>query len=205
MATEAIRTPSPSLYSCCMSTVSACSSSSIGSQENFQSMSADPVPFPIPRPAPRPSDDIALCDLSDHSLGCPHRLGSAVYCLGLPDTEPSSHIDGLATAKEEVGTDDRRTGDPAFPRSPTSSMPSTKTTKYLRSVTSFQCKAYSRWLGSLLGLSSLTLAIVALLMFTLRSYKMAVWTTRNDELQACIGLLQVCDTYTSSYCLLIQG
>ena len=210
MATEPIRTPACPTHRRCISTVTTCSSRSIGSQELWQSMSADPAPLPVPQPAPPPSDDIELYNLNDHSLDCqtcrnlPERSGRAVRCLELPDTEPSSHTDGSAPANEEVGTDDRRTSDPAFSRSPTSSLPSTKTTKYLRFITSLQSKVCSQWSGSLLGLSSLTLAIVALLMFTLRSYKMAVWTTRNDELQACIGLFQVCDIYSSSYCLLMQ-
>ncbi|KAK0513668.1 hypothetical protein JMJ35_004032 [Cladonia borealis] len=70
-------------------------------------------------------------------------------------------------------------------------LPNTKTAGCFGYITSIPWKVCHRWLGSfLLGLSSLTLAIVSLLMYTIRSYRMAVWTTRNDELQACTGLIQ---------------
>ena len=109
-----------------------------------------------------------------------------MHCMGLSYTKPSSRPNTSAMKNEAASVKDESTSDPTFSRS-LASLPSNinKTT-----ITSKSCHV---WLGSLLGLGSLILAIVSLLMYTVRSYRMAVWTTRNDELQACIGLIQVCN------------
>ena len=181
-----------------------CDQDSISFRGTFHAMGATPMPLP----APPPCDDMASINLDDRSCHASRNgsEGSAfpVRCLGMPDTKQSPRPSTPAIADEATGVNDGPTSDTMFSRSHTGTLPSTRITRYLGYVTSIKTEVCSRWFGSLLGLSSLTLAIVSLLMFTLRSYKMAVWTTRNDELQACIGLIQVCGIYSSKYCLLMQ-
>ncbi len=47
------------------------------------------------------------------------------------------------------------------------------------------------WFHSILGISSLLVAMVSLFVYGLRSYEMARWSERNDLLQMCAGLIQV--------------
>lgn len=47
------------------------------------------------------------------------------------------------------------------------------------------------WFQSILGISSLLVAMVSLFVYGLRSYEMAKWSLYNDLLQTCAGLIQV--------------
>ena len=153
-----------------------------------------------PPPAHRPSDDIVSLRLENHLLNCQacrDHLGESVLpmqFLGLPYTKPSSRLDSSEMANEAIGVNDEPTDDPTHSGYHNSLLPNTKTAGCLGYITSIPSKVSHRWLGSLLGLGSLALAIVSLLMYTIRSYRMAVWTTRNDELQACTGVIQVRDS-----------
>ena len=199
MATEPLRTPARSVHRPSF-TSRTFSSNSIGSQETFHSMSADPAPLP---PSPPPSDDMASGNLDDHPLDCQacrdllEVAGFPIHCQGQPYTKPHPRLNTSATANEAVSMNDEPTSDPTSSRSLASLLSRVKKT----SITSKTCHV---WLGSLLGLGSLSLAMVSLVIFTVRSYRMAVWTTRNDELQACIGLAQVRYAHPSEYCLLMQ-
>ncbi len=173
------------------------------------SMPRCPVPVgavPAPMPARPTSDDIVLCDLGHHLFDCQayrdlsEELSHPMQCPGSPSTKSSSRPNSSEMADEAIGTNDEPTSDPTQTRYPASLLPSTKTARYFGYVTSIPSRICHRWFGSLLGLSSLILAIVSLLMFTVRSYRMAVWTTRNDELQACTGLIQVRDSHSSECC-----
>lgn len=181
VTTSRIRTASQSECSC------STWSSEGSSEEPFDPR--DAVPSPLP--ARHPVDDIFSCRLEYHPLDCqacqglPEELGYPMHCLGLPYTKPSSRPNSSAMANEAVSIKEEPTSDPTSSRNPASLLPSTK-------KTSIQSKICHPWLGSLFGLGSMILAIVSLLMYTIRSYRMAVWTTRNDELQACLGLIQVC-------------
>lgn len=42
-----------------------------------------------------------------------------------------------------------------------------------------------------IGLATLVLGFISLLIYTLRSYKLAVWAAHNDLIQTCAGLAQV--------------
>ena len=162
--------------------------------------------IPVPSPARPLSSDIVLCNLEDNPSDCQacrelsEESSHPMQYPGLPSTKPSSRPNSSETTNEAIGMNDEPTGDPTHPRYHASLLPSTKTARYFGYVTSIPSKVCHRWLGSLLGLSTLTLAIVCLLMFTVRSYRMAVWTTRNDELQACTGLIQVRDSRSSELC-----
>ena len=175
-------TDNPALIWCTI-----CKGECIGMREIIHPMGATPAPLPT-RPL---CDDTASIDLDDHPLDgqtCRDHLAGLDFpmrCLEMRDTKHSPHPDTSAMANEATGVSEH-TRHLAFSRYPTSLTPSTK-------KTSIQPKVCHPWLSSLLGLGSLTLAIVSLLMYTIRSYRMAVWTTRNDELQACIGLIQVCN------------
>ena len=161
---------------------------------------------PAPSQARPFSDDIVLynfenCPLDrqacqDLSRESSHRM----QCLGSPSTRPSSRANPSEMANEAIGMNDEPTSDPTHSRYHASLLPSTKTAKCIECITSIPSKFCHRWLGSLLGLSTLTLAMVSLLMYTVRSYRMAVWTTRNDELQACTGLIQVRFLRSSECC-----
>lgn len=167
---------------------SVCNSDCIVLRETFHAIDATPAALP----ARQTCDGMASINLDDHPLDCQacpsHAEGSGLpmRCLEMPDTKHSSRANTSALANEETGVNEEPNSDPAFSRNPASPLPNTK-------KTSIQPKVCHPWLGSLIGLGSLTMAIVSLLMYTIRSYRMAVWTTRNDELQACIGLIQVCD------------
>lgn len=156
-------------------------------QPMFSPMGATPAPLSAPL-----CDDTASINLDDDPLDCqarqghPEGIGFPMRCLELRDTKHFPRPKTSVTANKAVGIDEEPASDPAFSRNPASLQPCAK-------ETSLPTKFCHRWLGSLLGLGSLILAIVCLLMFTVRSYRMAVWTTRNDELQACIGLIQVCN------------
>ena len=161
---------------------------------------------PAPLPARPPSDDIVSCDLEDYPLDFQARgdlseeSSHPMQYPGLPSTKPSSRPNSSETTNEAIGMNDEPTSAPTHSRYHASLLPSTKTARCSEYVTSIPSKICHRWLGSLLGLSTLTLTIVSLLMFTVRSYRMAVWTTRNDELQACTGLIQVRDSPSSELC-----
>ena len=149
----------------------------------------------------RSSDDIVSWRLKHHPLdcrACQDLLGESglpMQCLGLPSTKPSSPLNSSEMANEAIGINDEPTHEPT--QEPTHSryhaslLPRTHIARYLGYITSIPSKVCHQWLGSLLGLSTLTLTIVSLLIYTVRSYEMAVWTTRNDELQACTGMIQV--------------
>lgn len=47
------------------------------------------------------------------------------------------------------------------------------------------------WFQSILGITSLVVAMTSLFVYGLRSYEMARWSERNDLLQMCAGLIQV--------------
>jgi hypothetical protein len=47
------------------------------------------------------------------------------------------------------------------------------------------------WFQSILGITSLLMAMVSLFVYGHRSYEMARWSERNDLLQMCAGLIQV--------------
>lgn len=186
---------------------SICMSGSVSSEEASHPRDAAPSP-PLAGP---PTDDIVSCIWEDHRLDCEacrylSGLSGESNCpmhrIGLPYTKPS-RPSSSAMAIETVGMNDEPTSHPTFSRCLTSLLSSTKTARCFRFGTSIPSKVCHRWLGSLLGLSALTLAIVSLLMYTVRSYRMAVWTTRNDELQACTGLIQVCDLHSSDCCSLM--
>ena len=197
VTTSRIRTASQSIYS-----RSICSFEDISLEEAFHPMSAVPA-LSTARP---PSDDIVSRNLEDHPLNsqaCRDLLEESnlpIQCLGLPYTEPPSPSHSSEMANEAIGINDEPTSAPTHSRYHASLLPSTKTARCFGFVTSIPSKVSHRWLGSLLGLSSLTLAIVSLLMYTIRSYRMAVWTTRNDQLQACTGLIQVRDSRSSECC-----
>ena len=123
---------------------------------------------------------------------------------GSPSTDLSLRPNSPEMAHGAIRTDEEPTSDPTHSRYHASLLPSTKVANFFGYITSIPSKVCHRWLGSLLGLSSLALAITSLLMYTIRSYRMAVWTTRNDELQTCTGLIQVCGLHSSEYCLLMQ-
>ena len=57
-----------------------------------------------------------------------------------------------------------------------------------------------QWSQAILGVVALVVALISMLFYGIRSYKMAVWTTRNDELQACTGLIQVRRFNVQSIC-----
>lgn len=155
-------------------------------------------------------DDLGSRILEDHPLDCQacrdlsEESGLPMHCLGLPYTKPSSRPNSSEMANEAIGINDEPTSDPTHSRYYASLLLSTKTARCFGYVTSIPSKICHLWLGSLLGLGSLTLAIVSLLMYTIRSYRMAIWTTRNDELQACTGLIQVRDSRSSDCCSLMQ-
>ena len=161
---------------------------------------------PVPSPASPPGNDIVSYDLEDHPLDFQARgdfseeSSHPMQCPGLPSTKPSSRPNSSETTNEAIGIDDEPTSDPTRLHYYPSLHPSIKAARCFEYVTSIPSKVCHRWFGSLLGLSTLTLAIVSLLMFTVRSYRMAVWTTRNDELQACTGLIQVRDSPSSELC-----
>ena len=161
-----------------------------GSSEGTSEAPFDPGDaVPSPSPARAFSDDIVSWDHPLDSQACralSEESGFRMHCLGLPYRKPSPRPNTSAMANEAASIKDEPTSDPIFSRSLASLLSSIKKI----SIPSKSCHV---WLGSLLGLGSLILAIVCLLMFTVRSYRMAVWTTRNDELQACIGLIQVCN------------
>ena len=140
------------------------------------------------------SDDIVSRSLETYLLDC------QAHCLGLPYTKPPSRPNSTELANEAISINDEPTRDPTHSRYHASLVPSAKTARRFGYVTSIPSKICHLWLGSLLGLGSLTLAIVSLLMYTIRSYRMAVWTTRNDELQACTGLIQVRDSRSFDCC-----
>ena len=52
-------------------------------------------------------------------------------------------------------------------------------------------ESWYQWSQAVLGAIGVVLALISLLIYGVRSYKMAVWTTQNDKLQACTGLVQV--------------
>ena len=192
-----IRAASQSVY-----TLSLCSSEDISLEEAFDPLGAAPELSPT-RP---PSDDITLRFLWNHPLYCQAcrdlsgESGLAMHCLGPPYTKPSSRSNSSRMVNEAIGIHDEARSVPTHSRYRASLMPSTKTARFFGFVNSIPSKVCHRWLGSLLGLSSLTLAILSLLMYTIRSYRMAVWTTRNDELQACTGLIQVRYPRSSKCC-----
>ena len=194
VTTSRIRAASQSIY-----THSLCSSEDISLEEAFDPLGAVPELSPT-RP---PSDDIVLRNLEHHPLDCHacqallEETGLPIPCLGLPYTKHSSRSNLPEIVNEAVGVNDEAPSVPIQFRHQASLLPNTKTAGYFGNVTSIPSKVCHRWLGSLLGLSSLTLAIVSLLMYTIRSYRMAVWTTRNDELQACTGLIQVRHPHSS--------
>ena len=176
-------TNDPALMCCTI-----CKGDCTGMREIIHPVGATPAPLPA-RPL---CDDTASIDLDDRPLdgqACrDHQEGLdsiAMRCLETPDTKQSPLHKTPAMAVEPSGVNEP-TRHPAFSRNVTRLPHSTK-------KTSIQPKVCHPWLGSLLGLGSLILAVVSLLMYTIRSYRMAVWTTRNDELQACIGLIQVCN------------
>ena len=162
--------------------------------------------FPAPSPACPPSNDIVsrrladdLVDLQtcqDLSEGSSHPMQR----LGSLSTRSSSRPQSLEMVNEAIGVNDEAPSVPTQSRHHASLLPNTKTAGCIGYITSMPSQICHRWLGSLLGLGSLTLAIVSLLMYTLRSYRMAVWTTRNDELQACTGLIQVRELCPSECC-----
>ena len=175
-------TNDPALMCCTI-----CKGDCIGMREIKYLMGAAQAPLPA-----RPLCDTASIDLVDRPLdgqACrdlSEELESiAMRCLETPDTKHSPLRKTAAMANEPIGVNEP-TRHPAFSRNATRLPHSTK-------KASIQPKVCHPWLGPLLGLGSLTLAIVSLLMYTIRSYRMAVWTTRNDELQTCIGLIQVCN------------
>ena len=196
VTTSRIRTASQSIYN-----RSICSSEDISLEEAFHPMGA----VPVLSPARPPSDDIVSRNMEDHPVDCQacrvllEESGLPIHCLGLPYTKPPSRPNSSEMANEAIGINDEPTSAPTRSHYYASLMPSTKTARCFGYVTSIPSKVCHRWFGSLLGLSTLTLAIVSLLMFTIRSYRMAVWTTRNDELQACTGLIQVRDSHSSEF------
>ena len=153
-----------------------------------------------PPPPHRPSDDVVSWRLENHLLDCRacrdlfEESGLTTQCLGLPYSKPSSRLNPSELANEAIAGNDEPTDRLTHSRYHASLLSTTQIARYFGCVTSIPSKVCHRWLGSLLGLSTLTLAIVCLLMYTVRSYQMAVWTTRNDELQACTGLIQVRDS-----------
>ena len=201
VTTSRIRAASQSIY-----TFSLCSSEDISLDEAFHPLGAVPELSPT-RP---PSDDIVLRNLEHQPLDCHacqvllEETGLPMHCLELPYTKPSLRSNLSETVNEATGVNDEASSVPTRSRYHASLLPSTKIATCFDYVTSIPSKICHRWLGSLLGLSSLALAIVSLLMYTIHSYRMAVWTTRNDELQACTGLIQVCGLQTSEFCLLMQ-
>jgi hypothetical protein len=58
-------------------------------------------------------------------------------------------------------------------------------------VISISAKACYQWLQSILGIMTLVLGLVSILVYNVRSYRLAIWTARNDEIQACTGMIQV--------------
>ena len=182
VTTSHIRTASQSEYRC------STWSSEGSSEEPF----APGAAVPSSSLASLPSDDISSCRPENHPLDCQacpelsEESGLPMHCLGLPYTKPSSRPNTPAITNEAVSVQVEPTSDPTFSRSLASLLSSIKKTTILS-------KSCHVWLVSLVGLGSLTMAIVSLLMYTIRSYRMAVWTTRNDELQTCISFIQVCD------------
>ena len=199
VATSRRRTASQSNYR-----RSICSSEYISLEEVFHPRDT----FSSSPPAYRPSDDIVSwrCGKLDCLLDCEacrdllEESDLPLHDLQLPCKKPSSRPNSSEMANEAVGVNDEPISDPTHSRSHAKLLPSTKPARCFGCVNSIPPKIRHLWLGSLLGLGSLTLAIVSLLMFTVRSYRTAVWTTRNDELQACTGLIQVRDSHLSACC-----
>ena len=148
----------------------------------FHSIDAHPAPLP----AYPVWDDRFFRNLHDDTPDCQACRNSSERSDLMPERKPPSRPNPSEMANRAKCVNDKPTSAIAFLRGLASLLPRTK-------EISIPSKVCHRWLGFLLGLCSLILAIVCLLMFTVRSYRMAVWTTRNDELQACIGLIQVCN------------
>ena len=176
----------------------------------FEEINLEEAPYPMyavlpPLLAQQHNDNIISCMLERDSSVCGACQGVSkescfrIHCRGLPCTEPSSRLNSSEMANEAISIDDEPTNDAMHSRYHAGLLLSTKTARCLGYITSIPSKVCHKWIGSLLGLGSLTLAIVSLLMYTVRSYRMAVWTTRNDELQACTGLIQVRDSRSSEF------
>ena len=148
-----------------------------------------------------PMDHVLYCQICQNVL---EESSQATQGPGSPSTNLSLRPNSPEMAHGAIRTDEEPTSDPTHSRYHASLLPNTKIAKFFGYLTSIPSKVCHRWIGSLLGLSSLALAIVSLMMYTIRSYRMAVWTTRNDELQTCTGLIQVCGLHSSEYCLLMQ-
>lgn len=178
--TSPIRTPAQPNNGCLVS--SACSGGYMSLPGIIHSMDADPALMP----AYPVWDDRFLSSPHDYTPDCQACRNFSERSDLMPETKPPSRPNLPAMASRAKGVNDKPIGATTFLHGLASLLIRTK-------EISIPSKVCHRWLGFLLGLGSLILAIVCLLMFTVRSYRMAVWTTRNDELQACIGLIQVCN------------
>lgn len=89
----------------------------------------------------------------------------------------------------------------AFHKEDTPSVASSQATNVktpLRLITSLSVRVREsghNYYQIIVGLAALAIGFVSLIFYTVRSYKLTVWTAHNDLIQTCAGLAQVRLTY----------
>ena len=158
--------------------------------------SGGPDATPVAAPSNAPSSDRRIMSTSCGSSASRTRQSSSASQL--PSSSSSIELSDLThDASVEVEDSQLNPEDPSNsvpPESPDEALttpPNGQAASPLTSLVSISTKACYQCYQSVLGLITLATALISLLFYGFRSYKLAVWTAHNDELQSCTGLIQV--------------
>ena len=151
---------------------------------------------PVAAPSNASSSDQRITSTSRGSSASRTRQSSSTSQMQSPSSsielsdltrDPSVEVDDSQLTPE----DPSNSVPPESPDEALTTPPNGQATGPLTNLVSISTKACYQCYQSVLGLITLATALVSLLFYGFRSYKLAVWTAHNDEIQSCTGLIQV--------------